>query len=101
MALINKTGDITKDVQDAPKIEFPCENYLIKVVAMDADDTQMNVVECVRKHASDFDETTITLNRSSKGRFVSYSFRINAQSEDQLAKLHNDLMVVEAVKMVI
>ncbi len=101
MALINKTGDIAQGAPDAPKIEFPCENYLIKVVAMDADDTQVNVVECVRKHAPDFDDKTISLNRSSKGRFVSFSFRINAQSEDQLAKLHGDLMAVEAVKMVI
>ena len=100
MTLINKQGVVAKDAPDAPKIEFPCANYLIKVVAMDADDTHIRVVECVLKHAPDFDESLISKNVSSKGRFVSFSFRINAESEDQLARLHKDLMVVEAVKMV-
>ncbi|SBS26126.1 hypothetical protein MAQ5080_00434 [Marinomonas aquimarina] len=100
MTLINKQGVVAKDAPDAPKIEFPCANYLIKVVAMDADDIHIQVVECVLKHAPDFDESSINKNVSSKGRFVSFSFRINAESEDQLARLHKDLMVVEAVKMV-
>lgn len=100
MALINKQGVVDKDAPDAPKIEFPCANYLIKVVAMDSDDTHVQVIECVRKHAPDLDESSLNKNVSSKGRFVSFSFRINAESEDQLARLHKDLMVVEAVKMV-
>lgn len=101
MALINQTGDLTKDAPEAPKIEFPCENYLIKVVAMDADDTHELVCACVTQHAPEFDKTSLTLNRSSKGRFVSFSFRILAQSQDQLAQLHQGLMQISAVKMVI
>lgn len=100
MTLINKQGVVAKDAPDAPKIEFPCANYLIKVVAMDGENTHIQVVECVRKHAPDLDESSINKNVSSKGRFVSFSFRITAESEDHLSRLHQDLMVVEAVKMV-
>ncbi|RDL43857.1 DUF493 domain-containing protein [Marinomonas piezotolerans] len=101
MALISKTGDIAQGAQEAPKIEFPCANYLIKVVAMDANDVQASIMDCVRTHAADFDESTISAKHSSKGRFVSYSFRIHAQSERQLSELHVDLMAIPAVKMVI
>ena len=100
MALINKQGVVAADAPDAPKIEFPCDNYVIKVVAMDETDIQATVTERVRAHAPEFDESTIKKNVSSKGRFVSFSLRIRAQSETQLAGLHEDLMAVEAIKMV-
>lgn len=99
-ALINKNGNVAKDAQDAPKIEFPCDNYLIKVVALESDNTHLEVFECVRKHAPSFDESSISKNVSSKGRFISFSFRITAESENHLASLHKDLMVIDAVKMV-
>ncbi|MBM6550464.1 YbeD family protein [Marinomonas ostreistagni] len=100
MALINKSGNVAKDAQDAPKIEFPCANYLIKVVALDSDHGHTEIFECVRLHAPEFDESSVRKNVSSKGRFVSYSLRIEAQSEAHLADLHKGLMAVEVVKMV-
>lgn len=100
MTLINKNGDVAKDAQDAPKIEFPCANYLIKVVAVDSEDGHAEIFECVRHHAPEFDHGSVRKNVSSKGRFVSYSLRIDAQSEDHLARLHKGLMAVDVVKMV-
>lgn len=100
MALINRNQVVAKDAPDAPKIEFPCPDYMIKVVALDHDSTFVEVFECVKKHAPSLDESKIKQNVSSKGRFVSFTFRIHAESEDQLSRLHKDLMVVNAVKMV-
>lgn len=100
MALINQNGVVAKDAPDAPKIEFPCDNYMIKVVALDSDDTHLNVFECVRLHAPELDDSATRKNVSSKGRFVSFTFRITAQSEDHLSRLHTDLMAVDVVKMV-
>ncbi|AEF54274.1 HP0495 family protein [Marinomonas posidonica] len=100
MALITKEGDQVGKQPDAPKIEFPCENYVVKVVTMDAEGVHAEVVECFKTHAPEMDPKAVSMNRSSKGRFVSYSFRIIAQSEAQLSALHTDLMSVSAVKMV-
>ncbi len=100
MALITKNGDQAETAVDAPKIEFPCDNYVIKVVALDVDDIHAILSEKLKVHAPEIDANAVKVNRSSKGRFVSYSFRIVAQSEAQLAALHTDLMSIDAVKMV-
>ncbi|TPE48724.1 DUF493 domain-containing protein [Maribrevibacterium harenarium] len=100
MALFNQTGQQIQQGQEAPKIEFPCDNYLIKIVALDHDDTHETVITCVRRHAPEVDETQISTKRSGKGTFVSFSYRILAHSENQLSSLHKDLMALPAVKMV-
>jgi uncharacterized protein len=100
MALITKDGDQAEKVVDAPKIEFPCENYVIKVVSLDVDGIHTEITQRLLVHAPEMDPNAAGVNRSSKGRFVSYSFRIVAHSEDQLSALHRDLMSIEAVKMV-
>ncbi|MGO2513265.1 YbeD family protein [Marinomonas polaris] len=100
MALITKNGDQAEKTVDAPKIEFPCENYVIKVVSLDVDGIHTEITERLLIHAPEMNTAAENTNRSSKGRFISFSFRIVAQSEDQLSALHRDLMSIEAVKMV-
>jgi hypothetical protein len=100
MALITKDGDQAEKAVDAPKIEFPCENYVIKVVSLDVDGIHTEITQCMLVHAPEMDTNAEGVNRSSKGRFVSYSFRIVAHSETQLSALHRDLMSIQAVKMV-
>lgn len=101
MALITKDGDQAANAVDAPKIEFPCEDYVVKVVALDVDGIHAEIVECMQVHAPDMPGEAHNINRSSKGRFISFSFRILAESENQLSQLHKDLMALEAVKMVL
>lgn len=100
MALITKDGDQAEKAVDAPKIEFPCDNYVIKVVSFDVEGIHTEITQRLLIHAPEMDTNAEGVNRSSKGRFVSYSFRIVARSEDQLSALHRDLMAIEAVKMV-
>ncbi|ETI62469.1 YbeD family protein [Marinomonas profundimaris] len=100
MALITKDGDQAEKAVDAPKIEFPCDNYVIKVVSLDVDGIHAEITQRLLIHAPEMDTNAEGVNRSSKGRFVSYSFRIVAHSEAQLSALHRDLMAIEAVKMV-
>ncbi|SBS31529.1 hypothetical protein MSP8887_01985 [Marinomonas spartinae] len=100
MALITKNGDQAANAVDAPKIEFPCENYVIKVVSIDVEGGHAEIIERLKVHAPELDPKATGINRSSKGRFVSYSFRILATGEEQLSALHSDLMDIEFVKMV-
>jgi len=102
MALIKTDGENAVDVsEEAVKIVFPCENYMVKVVALDAENILEDVTACVQKHAPEVSVDTVTSKRSSKARFVSFTYRILATGEPQLAALHKDLMAHAAVKMVI
>lgn len=83
-----------------PKIEFPCENYPIKVLGDAGQELHSLVIEVMERHASGFDETRITINESSKGRFQSLTVWITATGEPQLRAIHEDLRINPRVKMV-
>jgi putative lipoic acid-binding regulatory protein len=85
---------------EAPKIEFPCPNYMIKVLGESAADYEAFVVDIVRVHAPDFDAERLVINESRNGRFTSITFYITAESEEQLEKMHQDLIQHDRIKMV-
>ena len=83
-----------------PKIEFPCENYPIKVLG-DADhEMHCYVLEIMERHAPGFDQTRITTAESSKGRFQSLTVWITATGESQLRAINDDLRISQKIKMV-
>lgn len=86
---------------EAPKIEFPCENYPIKVVGESIQNYEQVVVEIVRIHAKDCDFERIRIQESSNGRFRSVTLYITATGEEQLVRIHQDLMAHPHVRMVI
>lgn len=85
---------------DEPKIEFPCD-YPIKALGSNNVDLKALVIETVKVHAPDLDESKVTLNESSKGTFVSVRFSIYATGPEQLKAIHEALMATGHVKMVI
>lgn len=87
--------------KDAPKIEFPCPDYPIKVVGTAIDNYERVIVDIVRVHADDCDFERIRVQESSNGRFRSVTLYITATGEDQLMNIHKDLTAHSAVKMVI
>lgn len=84
---------------DAPKIEYPCPNYPVKVLGESADDYEEFVVSLMHEHAK-FDEKRIAFNKSSNGRFTSITFFITAESLEQLEKLHKDFIKHDRIKLV-
>ena len=86
--------------QQPPKIEFPCENYPIKVLAEAHPELHTYVIEVMERHAPGFDQTRITINESSKGRFKSLTVWITATGVPQLQAIHEDLRVSSKIKMV-
>lgn len=85
---------------DAPKIEFPCPNYPVKVLGEAADDYETFVTEIMRIHAPTFEAEKISINHSRNGRFTSITFFITAESEEQLERMHKDLIQHDRIKMV-
>ena len=88
------------DVQ-APKIEFPCERYPIKVIGDAGEGFAALVIDIMRRHVADFDEGSLVLRDSSKGRFMSVQVLITASSTDQLQAIHMDLRATGRVHMVL
>jgi uncharacterized protein len=70
--------------------EFPTE-YPLKVAGKNSSALETVVVEIVRKHVADFDETTVTVRESKGGKYLAVSVSFVAQSKPQLDALYRDL----------
>lgn len=86
--------------ENIPKIEFPCD-YPIKAIGANHVDLKSIVLEIVREHAPDLDDSRVVLNPSRNGTFVSVRFSIMATGEHQLKCIHEALIASEHIKMVI
>lgn len=84
-----------------PRIEFPCQDYPIKVIGDAREGFIDMVVEVVRRHAPDLDEARLTLRESSNGRFSSVQLMINATGIEQLQAINADLRETGQVRMVL
>ncbi len=87
--------------KEAPKIEFPCPGYPIKVIGKGSDGFRDLVVEVVQKHAPDLDLLDVSVQASSNGRFQSIRLKIVATGPAQLKGIHQDLLATGQVQMVI
>lgn len=85
----------------APKIEFPCERYPIKVIGEAGEGFREVVLEVIQRHAPDLDETTLVTRDSRNGRFLSVQVLITATGVEQLQAIHVDLRATGRVHMVL
>ena len=86
---------------EAPKIQFPCENYPVKILGRCSDDYTDVVLEIVRVHAPGFDVDRIQIRDSKNGTFRAVTVYITATGIEQLHQLHQDLQSHDYVHMVI
>ncbi|MBL4796179.1 MAG: DUF493 family protein [Oleispira sp.] len=86
--------------KDAPKIEFPCANYPIKVIGQCIAGYDAIIIELMRRYDPSLDVSKVHAKDSAKGTFRSITLYITATGIDQLEKLNAELMSLECVKMV-
>jgi len=79
-------------------LEFPCE-FPIKVMGRSDVDLQALVLELVRKHAPDLDESNITRRDSRQGNYISLTVSVTATSKEQLDRIYLELNASDAVVM--
>ncbi|MEL7399124.1 MAG: DUF493 domain-containing protein [Pseudomonadota bacterium] len=91
----------TSGQQEPPKIEFPCENYPVKIMGDAGDQFHSFALEVMQRHAPGFDQSRITIKNSRNGRFQSITVFITATGVDQLEALHNELQTSDMTKMVL
>jgi uncharacterized protein len=85
----------------APKIEFPCPRYPVKVIGDAGADFAQLVAEVVQRHAPDLDHSTLSVRDSRNGRFLSVQLLITATGVEQLQAIHLDLRATGRVHMVL
>jgi len=86
---------------EAPKIEFPCEDYPIKIMGYAEAAFRAHVLTVVARHAPGFDEKRVTVRDSRNGRFQSMTVFITATGTEQLQAIFDDLKRSELVQMVL
>lgn len=91
----------TDTEQQAPKIEFPCANYPIKIIGDSCDNFVEIVLEVVQRHAPEVNPEAIRSRDSSNGRFLAVQVHIHAQSIEQLENINRELRETGIVRMVL
>ena len=86
---------------DAPKIEFPCKDYPIKVMGDAGEPLRELVLTVFSELAPGFNPDQIKVKDSSKGSFQSITVLITATGVQQLSDIHDALRVSPLVKMVL
>ena len=89
------------ELQDPPKIEFPCPNYPIKVIGRHEPGFEQFVKDVFADHAAGFDPSAIECIPSKKGNYCSYRLQIEARDEAQLRAIFNALKAHPATQMVL
>ncbi|AMA44568.1 DUF493 domain-containing protein [Pseudomonas monteilii] len=82
------------------KIEFPCEDYPIKVIGETGVGFRDSVIEILSKYAK-VDLSTLAERQSKEGKYTTVQLHIVATSEDQLQDINSALRATGTVKMVL
>ncbi len=77
-------------------LQFPCR-FPIKAMGAAGGDFAPLVLEIVRRHAPDLDETQVKVRESRGGRWVSVTVVIEAVSKVQLDAFYRELSAHERV----
>ena len=71
-------------------IDYPSE-FPVKVMGLTQAGFAQAILALVKKHAPDFDESTVGMRPSRAGKYLSLTFVIRATSRQQLDALYQDL----------
>jgi putative lipoic acid-binding regulatory protein len=87
--------------QEPPKIEYPCENYPIKIMGETSAEFFDFVLVTTEIFAPNFDRKKVLLKESGKGRFTSVTVFITVTGVEQLEQYHQALKKNAATKVVL
>lgn len=87
-------------VPDGSALAFPCD-FPIKVMGRKERGFAQTVTDIVRKHAPDFDPSTVEMRPSRQGTYLSVTCVVRATSREQLDGLYRELCDHPSVVMVL
>ena len=71
-------------------LEFPC-SFPIKMMGRDTDQFRNTALSILQRHVGQLPDSALNTTPSSKGNFISITATIDAQSQDQLDAIYEDL----------
>jgi hypothetical protein len=84
----------------APKIEFPANDYPVKVISDTGVGNKDKIIEIVKKHAT-INDDRIDERSSSNGKYTTSQLHIVATGQDQLYDINSELRATGFVHMVL
>lgn len=84
----------------ATLLAFPCE-FPIKVMGRRRSGFAQAVVEIVKRHAPDYDASTLEMRTSREANYLSLTLTVHATSREQLDALYRELCDHPMVAMVL
>ncbi len=91
----------TSDEMTSDEIwNFPCP-FPIKIIGRNSDDFEALVVEIVRRHAPDLEESAVSSRTSGGNAYRAVTATFMAQSRAQLDALYSELSGHEQILMVL
>ena len=87
-------------VGDGSPLAFPCD-FPIKVMGRKEPRFVQTVTSIVRRHAPDFDASTVEMRPSRQGKYLSVTCTVRAISREQLDALYQELCDHPSVVMVL
>jgi putative lipoic acid-binding regulatory protein len=85
---------------EASLIEYPSD-FPLKILGHAQPGFTKTVLEVVKRHAPDFDDTTLEMRPSKKGKYLSVTCVIRATSREQLDALYQELCDLPMIVMVL
>ena len=85
-------------MSDETLLQFPVE-FPIKMMGRDTPEFHATARKLVEKHTGPLPDDAFKSSRSREGRFVSITATVNAQSQEQLDSIYQDLTNHDAVLM--
>lgn len=85
---------------DSSLIEYPCA-FPIKIMGHTRAGFAQAMLEVVRRHAPEFDGTTLEMKSSKHGKYLSITCTVTATSREQLDALYRELCDHPMVVMVL
>jgi putative lipoic acid-binding regulatory protein len=84
----------------APKIEFPANDYPVKVISDTGVGNKDTIIDIVRKHAT-INEERVDERQSSNGKYTTIQLHIVATGQEQLYDINSELRATGFVHMVL
>jgi len=92
------TDPLETEDQFSSPLQFPCE-FVVKIMGKAAKEFEESVFNILKKHFPDIQNSNIS-KRSSKGaNYIALTATVNAQSQEQLDALYQDLSAEKSVLM--
>ncbi len=85
-------------MQDDSLLTFPCE-FPIKIMGKNHHGFHQAVVEILKKHLEDFEDTVIREVESKQKNYCSLTVHVNAMSQEHLDGIYIDLTACDWVIM--